>query len=129
MTRPLGGSTQRSELSSEVCLALSAGQRAVLGRDPDTAKNGGLPPLFTTFSITLLNSNSTLTLAGASGEVLDIVAWEQVTAGIARAVSPEAESPEQNDAPESWTDCAALYGLGDRGTPGQDNATCAGEAL
>lgn len=116
-------------LDATLCLSLKAGTRGVLARSTETALNGGLPSVLATFSFNLSNAagNHSLRLALGS-RMLDTITWTSAaTSGVSWQVSPMSSDPQRNDVPGSFclAPASARYGLGDRGTPGLENRSCA----
>lgn len=116
-TLPVGGD----------CVAVSAGERVVVARNPDPVLNGGLPAaLAGTFSLS--NGGGTL-FVGIGNEAFDTVTWNGSTPGAAWTVDPAAEDPVSNDDPMSWCVATDPYGAGDLGTPGVQGPDCGGGML
>ncbi|QSQ20763.1 lamin tail domain-containing protein [Pyxidicoccus parkwayensis] len=116
-------------LTSTLCLSLRAGGRAVIARSEDASVNGGLPSVFGTFSFNLANSEGNRMLRlSVEGRLLDAVTWTTAAVpGVSSQVDPTRSDPMRNDLAGSFCPAptAARYGLGDRGTPGMENRSCA----
>jgi hypothetical protein len=112
-TLPVGGD----------CLAVGAGERVVVARNPDPAMNGGLPAEAIAASFSLSNTGGTLSV-GLGGVALDTVTWMGSTDGAAWTVDPGAEDPVSNDDLMSWCVATDPYGAGDLGTPGAQGPAC-----
>ena len=102
-------------------VVVPAGGYAVLGREGDSASNGGVSVAHVYGTdIRLSNGADEVVLVDSHGRVVDRVAWDDGAewirpngASMAR-VSPEAESGQA----ESWCESAGRLESGDRGTPG-----------
>ena len=116
-------SAPKLRLAAPECLSLAPGDVALFARSADTAKNGLLPPLASTFSFGLTNSGGALFIGGPE-TVIDSVTWPAAAAGASLALDPAKTSAEANDDPASWCDGRDVYGDGDRGSPGADNPPC-----
>ena len=105
-------------------VVIAAGGYAVLGRDGNTATNGGvtLNYVYPPSQPNLGNGTDWLALRNGAGESVDSVAWTSTTSGTARAlIDPASDNTSVNGA--AWTNAAATFGAGDRGTPGLSNGT------
>jgi DNA/RNA endonuclease G (NUC1) len=106
-------------------VVIAAGGYAVLGRDGNSATNGGVTLSYVyagTTTLNLGNSTDWLALRDGTGATLDSVAWTSTTAGAARAlIDPASDNTNVNGA--AWTNATATFGAGDRGTPGLANGT------
>ncbi|MBK8237309.1 MAG: hypothetical protein IPK74_17335 [Deltaproteobacteria bacterium] len=114
-TLPVGGD----------CIAVTAGTRVVFARSDDMATNGGLPAVAGTFGFGLANGGGAL-VVGYGGEALDVVTWSGSTPGAASSLDPDLENPTDNDDQGSFCAATAVYGDGDRGTPGAIGDDCGG---
>lgn len=106
------------------CLAVAAGEYAVVARGDDPLVNGGLPPVVGTFGFGLTNSGGAL-YVGLGGEVLDAVTWATSTPGAATTVDPSAEDPVGNDDPANACTATTPFS-GGLGTPGAQGPACGG---
>lgn len=102
-----------SEMQSDACLRFPGGSHVVLARSLDPAVNGGIEGVAAKLSVSLNNSDETITLSLA-GQVLDSVSYEESEPGVAVQVD------------ELGNVCHAVqaYGEGDFGTPGAPNSPC-----
>jgi hypothetical protein len=100
-------------VESEDCLRVPAGAHVVFARNTNPSENGGVEQVDAELSLSLNNSNETITLS-IDGQALDSVTYERSTAGVATQVD------------EIGNVCAAVhaYGEGDLGTPGSANPWC-----
>ncbi|WP_181197641.1 lamin tail domain-containing protein [Enhygromyxa salina] len=109
------------------CIALTPGDTALLARNGDTMTNGGLPLVDFVFGFGLTNSNSALHIA-AAGVLLDEITWTSVATGSSTSLDPDSYDPNINDIGNNdgaiWCYAQALYGDGDKGSPGADNPQC-----
>jgi hypothetical protein len=133
----LGFDTSRSIVTSQTCLAVTAGSYSVFAPSADSQVNGGLPPVAGTFSFGLTNSGlHTLSLLSNDGGVLDTLLYGPDAGRVATGASTQLKSglsaPADNDVAANLcvTSAASVYGpmsdagVGDRGTPGLPNETC-----
>jgi hypothetical protein len=130
----LNGVTLANETSNRVtfvsskCLAVEAGTYAVLARSADASVNGGLPPVLATFPFGLSNAAGAHALRlSLGGTLLDEVTWTWASRpGASVQLDPEWMDPVSNDDPEGF--CLSpetmRYGLGDQGSPGEENVSC-----
>jgi DNA/RNA endonuclease G (NUC1) len=104
-------------------VVIAPGGYAVLGRNANTATNGGVTLSYNYAGATTLNlGNGTdwLALRDGTGASVDSVAWTSVSAGTSRAlIDPASDNLNVNGA--AWRNSTQNFGAGDRGTPGQDN--------
>ncbi|MDH3818141.1 MAG: lamin tail domain-containing protein [Myxococcales bacterium] len=100
-------------VESQDCLSVRPGAHVIFGRNANPTENGGLDGIHAELSLSLNNSDETITLS-VDGQVLDAVAYERSKAGVATQVD------------ESGRVCDAVhaYGDGDLGTPGSANPWC-----
>ncbi|MBW3571744.1 MAG: DNA/RNA non-specific endonuclease [Gemmatimonadetes bacterium] len=109
-------------------VVVPAGGFAVLGRNGDAATNGGVTVSYVYAGATTVNlGNGTdwLALRDAAGASVDSVVWTSTVAGTSRAlIDPASDNLNVNGA--AWTNSEALFGAGDRGTPGAANASGGG---
>jgi len=101
-------------IESRDCLPVAAGAYVVLARSTDPATNGGVENTASTLSLSLNNTDETLSLS-VDGVLLDSVSWERTNPGVATQVDALGRVCEAMDA----------YGDGDLGTPGFANPVCA----
>ncbi len=105
-------------------VALEPGGYVVLGRNGDFAKNGAYVPDYVYAEFFLANSADSIVLVDSKGAIVDEVSykvdapWPSDTIG--RSIELQ-DATADNSKPESWAAATAVYGLGDRGTPGQKN--------
>jgi len=100
-------------VEDEDCLQVPAGARVVFARNLDPSENGGVEGADAKLSLSLNNSEETLTLS-VGALLLDSVTYEHSKAGVAIQVD------------ELGRVCDAMhaYGDGDLGTPGSANPPC-----
>jgi hypothetical protein len=116
----LSNETGSTVLESPLCLSVKAGGYAVLARTEDSALNGGLPAVLATFGFGMGNGAGAHVLKlAAQATVLDSVSY---TSAALPGVSSQRDSRAGTFCP---TPVGVTYGLGDRGTPGRENRTCA----
>ena len=125
-------------VESESCLNVRSGDRLLFARSEVASDNGGLPFVTAVFDFTVADSSSSTHPERAivlrlSGIELTRATWTKSTKGASwqlSAVAPEADAGSTSmDAGSDlgqWciTPTGITYGLGDRGTPGSDNAVC-----
>jgi hypothetical protein len=102
------------------CIALAAGDTALLATNADTMTNGGLPAVDYEFALSLTNTNSALHVA-AAGVLLDEITWTAVGDGLSTSLDPDNYNPDVNDlaANDGVIWCWSMTP-----TPGADNAQC-----
>ena len=100
-------------LEDENCLMVRAGAHVVFARNMNPSENGGIEGVDAELSLSLNNSNETITLS-IDDRVLDSVTYERSKAGVAIQV----------DELGNVCDAARAYGDGDLGTPGSANPWC-----
>ncbi len=113
-------------LSAPECLHVAQDAFALLARSADPAVNGGLPTPLATFTTSLTNSGSTLSLvAGDAG--IDSASLPAALSGTAWQLPPSSLTATANDDPANFCRATARYGApdaGDYGTPGAANTAC-----
>jgi len=121
------GAPADTTLSSNNCLAVSAGETVLFARNADSMVNGGLPPVDFTFSAGLTNSNAAMYI-GHGGALLDQINWTASATGASTSLDPDFYAPDLNDtannADPAWCYQTVVYGLGDKGTPDAANGQC-----
>jgi len=95
------------------CLRVQAGAHVVFARDADPTQNGGIEAVAAELSLSLNNTNETITLS-IDGRVLDAVSYARSNAGVATQI----------DEAGNVCDAVHAYGDGDLGTPGSANPWC-----
>ena len=102
-----------SQLESDLCLRMAAGTHLLLARSADPLTNGGIDTVDGELSLSLNNSDETISLQ-LGDQVLDSIAYERSEPGIATQID------------ELGRVCQAVnpYGDGDLGTPGSANPPC-----
>jgi hypothetical protein len=100
-------------VESETCLRVPAGAHVVFARNTNPAENGGVEEVDAELSLSLNNSNETITLS-IDDRVIDSVTYQRSTAGVATQV----------DEIGNVCDAVHAYGEGDLGTPGLANPLC-----
>lgn len=115
--------TPRTVIVDSQCRRRAAGSRLVFAKSSDSAMNGGLPPVETTFSFDLSNSGGTL-YVGVQGNLLDQISWTKSSDGASTSLDPGHIDPALNDDESVWCGSTTPYGDGDHGTPGEENDEC-----
>lgn len=100
-------------VDDEDCLSVPDGAHVVFARSTDPAENGGIEGVDAELSLSLNNSDETITL-GVDGRVLDRVTYGRSKPGVAIQV----------DDLGNICDAVHAYGEGDLGTPGYANPRC-----
>ena len=100
-------------LQSERCLRVGAGTHFLLVRSIDSSVNGGIEDVDAELSLSLNNSDETITLS-LEEQTLDSVSYERSKPGVATQV----------DELGNVCDAVHPYGEGDMGTPGAANPSC-----
>lgn len=100
-------------------LTVPAGGHAVLARDGDAGRNGGVQAAYAYGSgISLSNSSDWLALREPAGRTVDSVAWQRSPAtGAAHARTATSAGADIHG--PGWRVATERYGAGDRGTPGR----------
>ena len=98
----------------------------VLGRNADTASNGGVVVDYQYSGFFLDNSADEIEVVDSSGTVIDIVLYSSslVFDGASITLSPVAFDAIANDQPRNWCPATSLMPGGDKGTPGVTNDSC-----
>lgn len=102
-----------TRIDQESCLRVRAGSHLVFARSSDANENGGIEGVVAELSLSLNNSDETITLS-VDGQTLDAVSYERSTLGVATQV----------DELGRRCDAVQRYGDGDLGTPGLPNPWC-----
>ncbi|MBK8263165.1 MAG: lamin tail domain-containing protein [Nannocystis sp.] len=106
------------------CVAVAAGEFALLARELDPAINGGLPDVDVKLTFSLNNTASGFFVANAAGDLIDAVTYPTTADGAASSLDPELAAAEANDDPAAFCPAQSPYGLGDLGTPRAVNPSC-----
>lgn len=108
-------------------LTLEPSALLVLGPDGDRAQNGRITVDFV-YTTMLLDDRQDAVALVCDGVLIDRVAWTPFTwpviGGRALARDPSRRFAAASADLTSWCAATAVYGAGDRGTPGQPNPTC-----
>jgi hypothetical protein len=102
-----------TRIDQENCIRVGAGSHLVFARSSDSNENGGINGVLAELSLSLNNSDETITLS-FEGQTLDSVSYERSTPGVATQVDELGEH----------CDAVHRYGDGDLGTPGLPNPWC-----
>jgi hypothetical protein len=100
-------------VEDEDCLPVGPGAYVVFARNERPAENGGIDDVDVQMSLSLNNSDETITLS-AGGRVLDSMTYSRSKPGVATQV----------DETGQVCDAVSAYGDGDLGTPGSANPWC-----
>jgi endonuclease G len=108
-------------------VVVPAGGYAVLARNGDPTKNGGVTASYS-YAHQQFNLNNTntdwLALRDPSGASLDSVSWGTASppTGASRGViDPSLDNTAMSGTGANWSTQTSVYGLGDKGTPGAIN--------
>jgi len=103
-------------------LFITPGGYAVLGRNADSTENGGYKPDYVYTNFQLSNGDDEVVLAEPGETVVDSVVygpgWPAQKGSSMELISPVSD----NSDPSSWGSSEAVFGHGDRGTPGEWNS-------
>jgi hypothetical protein len=113
-------------LGAPTCLAAPAGGRWLLARDPDPARNGGLPAVHGRLEVALASGTSArpgYLRIGHRGRLLDELHWTSSPAGASLAVDPGSLTSADR-ATRRLCPGRDPYGAGDLGSPGASNPAC-----
>ena len=114
----------RRELSSPQCLFHPAGARVLFAGSMDEADNGAMAGVDYPLGFGVVDADDGL-FVGYAGSVLDVVTYtDRRGRGAAMQLKEVGLLHEENDREENWCEAEVIYGLGDRGTPGQPNPDC-----
>jgi hypothetical protein len=113
----------KTTIADSACRRRVAGSRVVFARSDAAGMNGMLPAVEATFGFGLSNSGGSL-YVGVNGTTLDQVSWAAASAGTSIQLDRDKIDPDLNDNNTNWCGATATYGLGDKGTPGGENASC-----
>lgn len=118
-----GDSAQPFVLAAADCRSVAPGGFAVLARTADLARNGGLPRVDATYSLSFSSAGNLQLLDGAT--LLDAISWSSAPSAAAAQLDRAFTSTAGNDEPSHFCPATAPYGsAGNRGTPGSANARC-----
>jgi hypothetical protein len=131
----LATSTSRATLSSTDCLTVHSQTYNLLARSGDAFVNGGLPPIVSTFSVSLSSANERLRLVRGDAGIDEAIFFGSQD-GVSWQVRPDLlANPDDirvtlNDSPDSFCKASASWpdGGGDFGTPGAPNGACAADS-
>lgn len=128
-------STNRTTLTSDDCISVSALSYNLLSRSGDSFVNGGLPAARTTYSLALSSANERLRLLRGDAGIDEAsffasergVSWQLNPALLA---NPDEIRATLNDEPAAFCKASAAWpdGGGDFGTPGAVNFGCAADS-
>lgn len=109
----------------DASVIVPVGGYAVLGRNSNTATNGGvaIDYVYPGSSFYIDNTGDEIVIESA-GVLIDRVAYTTPTEGASWSLDPRYFNSVSNDSLSSWCDALSSYGLGDRGTPGGANDYC-----
>ncbi|MFO7616452.1 MAG: lamin tail domain-containing protein [Bacteroidales bacterium] len=116
--------SNRHIISSSVNLVIQPGAYWVLGREADMGLNGGVLVDYVLKNFSLTNSADEVIICLPDERIIDQVAYQSgwpLVSGASMELSPESLNAESNDQPAAWFVSTAIYGAGDRGTPGRAN--------
>lgn len=100
---------------------LAANDVLVLCRNANPAHNGGISGAWAAAAMNLANSGDSLWLYDASSQQVDVVAWGSSFSGASWEVRDPWEDNFGVDG-ANWALASVTFGLGDYGTPGQENS-------
>lgn len=119
----------KTVLTSAQPIVVAAKSYFVLVAKADTTINGGVTGDHVYGTYPLSSKGAKLTLRSA-GQVVDEVAYAPETwtmkTGATLSLDPTLLDAKSNDLPTSWCLGTTPYGLGDLGSPGKANPSCAG---
>jgi beta-lactamase superfamily II metal-dependent hydrolase len=102
-------------------VSVPAGGYVVLGRNANTATNGGAPVAYSYGgSITLSNTDDWISLRDSAGATMDSVRYTSTTPGVAWGVK-DASLSHSTVGTTNWVLQTSVFGAGDKGTPGALN--------
>lgn len=105
-------------------LQIGSGEFLVLARNADSAENGGFVADYEYSGILLANTTDGITLVAPAGTVIDSVTYSE-DLGFPLEAGASIELRNQfwdNSMGVTWKTAASSFGLGDMGTPGEENS-------
>lgn len=118
-----GDSAPASPILSADCKPVSAGGFAVLARSADAAKNGGLPRVDATYTLSMGDAGDLQIVDGAS--LLDAISWSDAPSAATAQLDRGYTTTAGNDLEAHFCAATAPYGAGaNKGSPGAANARC-----
>ncbi len=126
------GSDQTQLDNAGAGIVVPPGGYLVLGREADSALNGGVPVDATYGGFTLSNGEDEVVLIDPAGVVIDEIAYDDGVlwpddAGRSISLRPECKDAACNDDGGQWCSSQTPIGAGpDTGTPGAPNDPCGG---
>ncbi|MEO7368405.1 MAG: DNA/RNA non-specific endonuclease [Gemmatimonadaceae bacterium] len=119
------GGTSQPDHVINTDVIVPAGGFAVLGRGGDEARNGGVTLDYNYFvgnaTTIWLDDADFLEIVDGAGARVDLVAWTSMPFGITRGLR-DASLPHADVNGANWGYSTTVFGAGDYGTPGADNA-------
>src|SRR5262249_34434887 len=103
--------------------AVDAGTYLVFARSDVSGTNGGLPGVYHTETLSLVNGGGTIVVSVA-GAVLDQVTYAGATTGKTWSLDPTKLDPTANDDTANWCLRVGSSGAGGAGPPGAANPSC-----
>jgi len=127
----LDDGTDKHIVTSTTPIVVPAGGRAILGRNADTKKNGGLTFAYVMPAGFSLSNGEDEIVLEANGAVIDRVAYKTkegwlISDGVSTSVDPGAENATDNDSHFAWCLGKSSFSLEVKalGTPGKANDKC-----
>jgi len=121
--------TNMHVLTSAGSLILPANSYWVLGRNGNSQINGGVNVNYVYQNFTLSNSSDQVILTGENEVLIDQVCYDSdwpLVSGASMELKPDCLSAGVNDLSSNWSQARTVFGAGDKGSPGKDNALPAG---
>ncbi len=116
--------TNKHTLASSGKLIIPSGQYWVMARESDSISNGGVKVDYLLQNFSLGNNMDQVILVLADDRIIDQVSYSPgwpLVSGASIELHPDCHSTFENDVPQSWYAASSVFGIGDKGSPGQAN--------
>lgn len=122
--------SNRFTIPADARLTIGPNARLVFAINGDFNQNGGLKPDYVYSNFTLANTSDAIVLEVPGAGVIDAVRYAAsggwaIAAGKSLQLRETFLDATANDDPAHWCQTTLSYGMGDFGTPGALNASCA----
>lgn len=118
-----GDSSPAAPILAAACKPVAAGGFAVLARNADPARNGGLPRVDATYALSFGDAGDLQVLDG--GVLLDAISWSDAPSDASAQLDRAFTTTTGNDLESRFCAATSPYGDGgNKGSPGAVNARC-----
>ena len=124
--------SNRHVITSSANLVIQPRGYWVLGREADMGLNGGVLVDYVVKNFSLTNNADEVIICLPDERIVDQVVYQSgwpLVSGASMELAPESMNAESNDHSSNWYVSTAVYGAGDRGTPGRANLTSTSEVF